>query len=274
MKGKRKWLVGLTALLAATILLISATIAYLTDSRKVTNLLGVGTDRDGLQSVLISLNEPSFVLEALIQQGAQTDDVEFLQGNMDEPIFVRRHNLLPGDYINKDPVVTNIGSNEIYLRFKIPGYRQNEITTTGTPAFLLASYFRLGVVAPDVSAGSNGFYFPTANNPEGYFYYVAPGTTQCVPLAPGDAVDLFNALDGRDMAPFRSTMQILPTMTNAQLLDIMTTLESYGMRDDATGAIKLDIVAEAIQAKHFNGAIPWVNEGTTTPVTIQEATER
>ena len=72
MKTKRKSLIVTIMVLAlAVLLLVALTLAYLTDQRQTTNVLGIGADEDGLKSVMISLTEPTFEQQVKDAAGAE-----------------------------------------------------------------------------------------------------------------------------------------------------------------------------------------------------------
>lgn len=268
MKHKRGTLLTGGALLVALMLLIGLTVAYATDFRQTQNVLGIGRGNSGDPSLLISLTEPSFTVQALGKNGT----VEYLSGTTDEPTRITVPSLVPGDYIYKDPVVKNIGNRDVYIRFKIDGFNMNQASTPGTVAYILTQ--QLGLQINTSSATTDGFYYLPA---DGYFYYVTRGNNaQCASIKSanlgGPAIDLFKPITGT--RPFQATMQIKPGMSGTDIDSLMAALDAAGLINPTTKAFKMTVTVEAIQADYFNGAIPWVNEGTNTPVTVQAALSR
>ncbi len=229
MKTKSKVIIGLVAISLSALLLIGLTIAYLTDQRIVTNTIGVGVNSTGKKSVMISLEELSFA--------AHADSATYLLNSPDKEIRTAAiYNLLPGDRIYKDPVITNSGGDSVYLRVKI----------NMSDALVARLTTDLGLVI------STDFVKQT----DGYYYYVDAGGDS-KEFTSGTSVPFF-VTNGTGTDKY--SMAIPVTWTNGNIEAFLTAMGS--------STINLEIQAEAIQYSNFDGNIPWVNEGTSTPVTI------
>ncbi|MDD6142533.1 MAG: TasA family protein, partial [bacterium] len=91
--SKRKILTLAMALSMIAILAVGATIAYFTDTDNATNTFTVG-------NVDITLTEPNWVAS----------------GSQDAP------EVYPGEALDKDPTVKNVGSNPCFVRIKVTGW--------------------------------------------------------------------------------------------------------------------------------------------------------
>lgn len=235
MKTKRKFTMMVTGLALALALMVGLTFTYLTDQRNVTNLLGigVGTDSEGnvINAVQISLEEPSFAAKA--DAGTAKYLEEDKQKELTEAAMT---GLLPGDFIYKDPTITNVGSEAVYLRVKI------EMTA----AQIQTLVDDLGLtINPQFVAGD------TDDNGYQYYYYVGTGT-ECAEVASGAEVLFFNVTD--DGEGMNYSMSIPATWTNADVKDFI----------GASGEklISMPIVAQAIQARAYTpDGLSWDNAG-------------
>ncbi|MDL2324262.1 hypothetical protein LJC61_03810 [Ruminococcaceae bacterium OttesenSCG-928-A16] len=216
MKAKRRVAVIATSLALAAIMLVGLTVAYLTDSRTATNVMGIGagTDSEGnlKQSVMISLEEPSFV--------AHADEVTYLLANPDAEVTEASiENLLPGDNIYKDPTVTNSGADSVYLRVKID--------MADAQLQKLVDDFGLEI--------NDGFEKGT----DGYYYYTGSTAGTLAEFTPGSVVEFFKTTGtGTD----KYSMSIPSTWKNSDL-------ETFLGSDSAS--FEMPIIAQAIQFRNF-----------------------
>lgn len=244
-KNRRRFTAMVTVLSLLLLLMISLTIAYFTDQRIVLNILGIGAGSDGgggeVSTVKIKLTEPGF---------AATDNVvkELMNpGEADEYAKLELYNILPGQKINKDPTITNIGAEPVYVRVKFVHkvYDETLQTWTSTPVkFTESPYSILGAEVDSTKW--------TYKN-DGYWYLNAALGTED---ANKTATVLKNRASGQDPAYTMALPAALDNTTASGLI----------------GLFNLEVVAEAIQSRGFtpdmNEDDPWTMEDGTTPVTI------
>lgn len=250
-KSKRKVTMGVMALALVVILLVSFTIAYLTDSRTVLNLLGIGAgvDENGnpKQAVMLSLTEPSFVKKA------GSSNVEYLTGNGPDaekgtPGEVTKatvSNLMPGDKIYKDPTIKNTGSEAVYLRVKFDVDSSTLSTLTGT----------FGLALNDENAATASGFFKL--HTDGYYYFTKDGN-DLAKFEPDSVADFF--VTQTDESNDKYSMAIPATWGNAELTAFLGT--------EGAKLLELPITAEAIQAKNYDpgDGLGWENPGTIVAV--------
>lgn len=122
---KRGFVVGVTVLTLAVLLLVSFTLAYLTDSRNTLNVLGIGAGRDSsgnvIDTVKIELDEPGFKQVA----ETKTDD----DGNE----YYELMNVLPGISVDKDPTISNVGAGEVWVRVRLENEAGTELKLNESP---------------------------------------------------------------------------------------------------------------------------------------------
>lgn len=210
----------LAAAALLSLLLVGGTLAHLSDQRLTLNTLAIGQDTGGSKAIQLSLEEPSFAKSA--------DETSWLLENPSaELAHASQSGLVPGQYIYKDPLVTNAGSAAFYLRVKFQ-VEDNLLTA-------LQDSFGL-VISPDFERAADGYYYRTDEN----------GTA--APLMPGDSVYLFRVTPGSG----GSYSMRVPAGWAAADIAAFTALHG-----DAKQAVGFSITAEAVQCLGFDGAIPW-----------------
>ena len=260
MSKKRKSVITITSLTLVALMLIGFTLAFLTDQKRVLNVLGLGVgssvpggdpeNPDNL-SVLLKLHEPKFAVDPNVtpktyNAGTATEYKEYTMMNIS-----------PGDHINKDPKVKNVGRDNCYVRMQLVD--KNKVTTqypNGTPIsntdLTTGIYQYIGVEVTE-----NWVY----NTNDKFWYYneeTKDLTTTGTKWAPGKEMPIFveksATVNGADV---KYTMFIPRNANNTQLNTI--------------GKIfKLEVVAEAIQEKNFTPNLtltnPWSDNGVAVPV--------
>ncbi|MDL2324261.1 hypothetical protein LJC61_03805 [Ruminococcaceae bacterium OttesenSCG-928-A16] len=226
---KRSFVVAVTVLSLVALLLVSFTLAYLTDQRSTLNVLGIGTggDNGDTPTVRIELTEPGFAGT----EGAVTTPMN--PGTENEYSKVELYNVLPGQKVDKDPTITNTGAEAVYVRVKI--LDENDAVVDLNSA-------TLAVLGASVDA--------TNWTQKGDYWYL--NST----LAVGASAKLFTN-NGTADEPY--TMMIPADKSNQDLADIMGLLN--------LNIIAESIQSRAF-TPDMTAAEPWTVEGTGDPVVI------
>lgn len=229
MKKSRKIKVSVLAASLSALLLIGFTLAYLTDMRAVTNILGFNSGgSNGREGTQISLTEPAFVA----QVGAE--NATFIDANGKEISSATLRGIEPGDSIQKDPTITNVGYEDVYLRVTFTDANQAALTKLMDEAGLK--------INPDFVLASDGYYYyGTETN-------AAAKTGQGKLLQAGDvtgqSVDFF-VLDENNVS-----IHIPLSWDRADFTELNL---------KADGSLDMIIQAEALQSANYTGAYPWVD---------------
>lgn len=157
---------GLVAALSATAA-ISGTLAYFTDNDEKTNTFTVG-------NVDIELKEDHWKPE-------------------------NATHVYPGQVLDKDPVVTNVGSNDCYVRVKVTNLKQFE--DEGTIVYISREKVGDEIVEHKGELGANWVY-DEADSYNGedcaYFYYTKPLKPTEKTTALFDAIEMPTGLTNRE----------------------------------------------------------------------------
>lgn len=235
MRKKRKLTLAVVILAIMLVVAIGFTIAYLTDQRKATNILGLGVGEDGTtQSVMISLTEPSFAAHA------DDDSQKYLASDATtgEITEATASNLLPGDRIYKDPTIKNVGADKVFLRVKL------DITASQMEKLEKLDF---SVNTTDFELGADGFY-----------YYTAGTAGKCAEFAPGTSVDFF-VTDGS--VPDKYSMEIPEQWENSDIRELLGVTGTDPVGSNAV--FNLPITAQAIQARNYEPVgLTWPDVGT------------
>lgn len=210
----------LAVLVVVALLLTGLTLAQLSDVRVTQNILAIGQDAEGNKAILLSLEEPSFAKQA-------EETTWLLESQSRELTSASVTGLVPGQYIYKDPVITNMGGTAFYLRVKLDA--EDALLEALQTSFGLA-------LNPGFVKAADGFYYYTDD--EG-----SP-----VQMQPRDSVFFFRVTPG---SGGNYSMRV-PTAWTAD--DIAGFVTSHG---DAAKVVGFGVVAEAVQCTAFDGAIPW-----------------
>lgn len=245
MKMKRKSIMILTTLTLVTLMLVGATLAYLTDSRQTLNILGIGIgnkpeeeDKENPNNlmVLIKLTEDEFVAAAKAQN--EKNVTAMRPGTDDEYSVVKLMGIYPNQRVNKDSKITNIGLGDVYVRVKL-------VDETGNPIDLNDATFQ-----KHIKAAIGDKWVKMGD----YYYYSVDGTnhaklTAKTKTAAAGTVNVFKEeyFDKvNKTGPY--TIYIPETANN----------------ETAAKVVQLNVIAEAIQATDFEpGAL--VANGTGNP---------
>lgn len=236
MKRKtRRFTLGMAVLGLAILLLVSFTIAYLTDQRKTLNVLGINTDQDDpnpTPSVKIKLTEAGFAADPL------TTTEVMNPGETDEYAKVTLVNILPGQKINKDPTVTNIGTDKVFVRVALLDKDDDPLDLDAGQVEIL-----------DASVDTTKWTYKS-----GYWYYTN-GTANCVALDVNASVPV---LVSKTLGGVTYTMMIPEDTDNEDI-------EPY------TGILNFQVVAQAVQSREFvpdmTKTNPWTySDGTEFPI--------
>lgn len=242
-RTKKGLIIGVTAAALALLLLAGFTLAYLTDRRETLNVLNIG-------QVKIALEEKGFAAQA---EEMDEDAVitTFSGGTADEYTLVTMNNVLPGQPINKDPVIKNLSPEAVYIRVQLlDSQTDGEVIDLESDPYTLLN----ATLAEDWELCEDG-----------YIYYTQP----VQPTGTGDGIALFvkqelaAAIEGYDAGtPY--TMMLPTTLSNS---DIDNTDP-----DKLSSAVNMFVVAEAIQARgvaidftKLNAASPWPGDAVVSP---------
>lgn len=220
-------------------LFVSFTVAAPIIQLKKLNIIQIGnstTNGSKLPIVKINLSEPGF----LADPGTSVTVVN--PGTSAEYTKVELYDVIPGQKINKDPTVTNVGLEPIYVRVQLLD------PATGTVI--------------DLNTGSAKLFGASMDRTKwlrkGDFWYYSVDGKSASPLSVGDSIPLltinYDLLSGKSY-----TMMIPKEKTNREI-------------ELLKGALHMTIVAQAIQARAFtpdmNSPEPWHMADGKSPVTI------
>lgn len=238
MKTKRRITVMVTSLAVALVLLVGLTMAYLTDSRSVLNQLGIGVGKDEngniKQAVQISLEEPSFIASLELDGDNPVDSATYLLSDPSEEVTeALKSNLVPGDKIFKDPTITNVGSDSVYLRVKI------DVTAD-----------QMEKMTTDLGLAINDEIFTKGN--DNYWYYTGEKAgASCAEFSPEGVASFFkttvDADSGRDTELSQYSMLIPNTWKNSDVREFLEVEEG----ESGNLLLEMKITAQAIQFKNF-----------------------
>lgn len=195
MKKKLTALCLVVALLAIAV--VGGSLAYFTDKDDATNTFTVG-------NVDITLTEPSWTAS----------------GSKDAP------EVYPGEALDKDPTVTNVGANPCFVRVKVtmPQGWENLIATEAGNDYHGGNTVNAGWVLKD-----------------GYYYYTKP---LCVQGAEGES---YNAGLTSETTPLFDRVRISKDLTNN------ITINADGKTYQYAGNFNIEVKAEAVQAQGAMG---------------------
>lgn len=234
MKTKRRSVIAITALTLVSLLLVSFTLAYLTDKRSTLNLLGIGASGPNPgddKTVQIKLTEPEF-------EKVATEKAAMAKGEADEFSKLGLYNIVPGQEVNKDPTVTNIGAEDVYIRVKVVSAGANG-ATINLEENKYVKMLGFTVDTDNWVKVGDYWYYRVSTNPAD----AKTGTK----LAKNAAVKFFKNIG---TAPKNYTMRIPTTIDNEDLTS-----------NNLFGVVNMEIIAEAIQSREFTPdltkAVPW-----------------
>lgn len=214
---RKKLFFASIALALIAMLAIGGTVAYFTDMKKVLNTLGIGTDGTD-KTVKITLTEPDF--DSIATSGKLGD-------------------ILPGDKIMKDPLVTNVGAGDVYLRVKL--FSDAAATTPLTDAQMTSKYSAVfNTTDWTYHTGTNAFYFVRGATGNALAIFPTGATSSLLTPSTGT---------GSHTVGGKYTLSIPGSLTNAD-----------------SGEFMIHVVAEVIQASGFtpgnlgSGTDPWNGE--------------
>ena len=218
---KKKLTLVVTCIVLVAAMVIGGTLAYFTDTKKNENTFTIG-------NVMIKLDEAVVTKNGDKWTASETDRTT--KGNAYEAAY-------PGAEMPKDPTVHNVGKNAAYIRAKV----------TMTDALNT-----LAVMFPAPAAGTN-----FNDQYIGYLKQLVGGNFgegwTCVdinwgPTNNGSDLEFVFEYDGT-LAPEESTNPIFEKIVIPSDFD---TRVNNGTAYLQIGEVKLDIVAEAIQADGFD----------------------
>lgn len=243
-KTKRSSIILITSLAVAVLLMVSLTLAYLTDFRSTLNVLGIGQGgpstsgaQSGKRTVMIELTEEKFAAQAVAEAAANNRSYSptlMNPGTPHEYEKVELYDIVPGMTVNKDSTVGNIGSGRVFVRFRL--LRDTTPYTYDTFASELNA--KLGLEINEkwekCTGGDNVNYYYTNN------------TGAITTLEPGASVPCFET---KTQGSNEYTFMIPSDKTNSDL----AVFANY---------LNLVVYAEAIQGAYFTpGALtaadPW-----------------
>lgn len=112
--NKKKYVFLFICIVISILLTVGGIIAYFTDTKEVTNVFTIG-------NVSITLTEPKW--DEAIPDG--------------ETVNPNSQNVIPGSTIDKDPTITNVGTNDAYIfvKIEVPNYNNSADPAVATDLF-------------------------------------------------------------------------------------------------------------------------------------------
>jgi len=151
---KNKAALSVTAVAIVALMIVGATLAWFTDNDSVTNVVTFG-------NVDVDLTEEG-------ENPTPDGGLEF-------------EDVVPGDKLEKKPVITNTGANDAFIRVKVvPDLSKIDTRTVGAQVTDLVTALKAKIEAD-----------PNWEEAGDWFYYVG---NDCV-LAPGASVDFFDGVE-------------------------------------------------------------------------------
>lgn len=156
---KKTLLIGTTVVMVL-IFIIGTTLAYLTEAADTLNQLNVGRFKPTQESVQITLVEDEFhkQIDKYMEEYGPTTG--FFRSDADtKDIEAGLFGLIPGDTINKDPTIVNIGVEEVYLRMRVLDHNGNNAFENPILSGAIASGDGLGLRPADHWIKRGDFYY-------------------------------------------------------------------------------------------------------------------
>lgn len=225
-KTKRKSAVVIATLSLIALLLVSLTLAFLTDQKSILNIIGLGGNGDGGtnpsdQDVYISLDEPNFLNSGAVQSvDSVTGETRYTLANVGA-----------GDSIQKDPTVTAVGVKDIYVRVQL-----QYTNASGSQVIITPDNANSGILSK-LSFTIN----PDWTFHNGYYYYTA-GTANGKALSTGQTASIF-VEDAN-----RNTITVSTSLNNQDVKEI-------------NNALNIRVIGQAIGAENFNPNLASAGDG-------------
>lgn len=255
-KAKRRSIILITSLAVAVLLMVSLTLAYLTDFRSTLNVLGIGIGSSSsgsgsgsssgpIRTVMIELTEEEFAKQAIaeaLKNGRTYVPTVMNPGRPDEYAKVELYDIVPNMPVNKDSTVGNVGSGAVYVRFRLMSRNAAGVDTAYTYAqFDSDLKGKLGLEINSLWRQSG----------DGVNYYYTNNTSAHATLAPGAKAPCFKTSTAAGGQKY--TFMIPANATNSDLAIF-------------TDYLNLVVVAEAIQGAYFTPSAltstdPWAGSG-------------
>ena len=228
--SKRKIMLLAAALVMVAVLGIGGTLAYFTDKDEEINTFTVG-------NVDITLTESD-----VIGVRDQTNGLLNYKDNDSEGVWsdddgVEYKNLMPGSNVVKDPTVTNVGENDVYVRIFVKHNHNEAIFTYYTEELFNANIFGVNNAVDKIDVAwklADGTYGANADNWKGQDLY-------------GDMLDA-----DEKMYVFYVTAKLLPnqTFTVFESFTVPTSFNTTEL-EAVFENLEIELIAHGIQADGF-----------------------
>lgn len=224
--NRKKSLLIITTIVLILLFIIGTTLAFLGDRADTLNIIRIGRFKPTQDSVQVILTEDTFAKqidanrEAFGESGGHYTKND--KGELTEGLLAH---MLPGQAIHKDPTITNVGEEEVYLRMQVLDEHSND-------AFENPFYTEdLGLTPADhwIKRGD--------------FYYYSLGKVQTGPgsaLDPEDTLSVFSYVDED-----KKTSMVIPL--------------AWEYSDIKDKDINLTVHVQAIQYRYFEPNLAWEN---------------